>query len=146
MFQYRQRYQEGYNCFSPSLGLESAWRFQYRQRYQEGYNFAAISSIIVVPTRFQYRQRYQEGYNRYGIHWMFVFFGGFNTDNGIRRATIGFCVLERAVLGTFQYRQRYQEGYNHRKYRSTVVSRQHVSIPTTVSGGLQYEPEESGKI
>ncbi len=38
---------------------------------------------------------------------------GFNTDNGIRRATIVLKRYPKAnAYGVFQYRQRYQEGYN----------------------------------
>ena len=37
----------------------------------------------------------------------------FNTDNGIRRATIVLKRYPKAnAYGVFQYRQRYQEGYN----------------------------------
>ena len=36
----------------------------------------------------------------------------FNTDNGIRRATIRKDNVPDSVDFTFQYRQRYQEGYN----------------------------------
>ena len=37
----------------------------------------------------------------------------FNTDDGIRRATIMFTSKLEIRMITFQYRQRYQEGYNH---------------------------------
>ena len=62
MFQYRQRYQEGYNRIR-STNVRSAIRFQYRQRYQEGYNIVTLNKA--------HGKRF-----------------GFNTDNGIRRATI----------------------------------------------------------
>ena len=63
-FQYRQRYQEGYNWRWKSLRL--FWhRFQYRQRYQEGYNVRKVVDTIGSWSSFQYRQRYQEGYNQY---------------------------------------------------------------------------------
>ena len=37
----------------------------------------------------------------------------------------------------FQYRQRYQEGYNSRLGTARIKIIAQVSIPTTVSGGLQ---------
>ena len=40
------------------------FRFQYRQRYQEGYNKAVVRISFTENNWFQYRQRYQEGYNR----------------------------------------------------------------------------------
>ena len=87
----------------------------------------------------------------------------FNTDNGIRRATIiALCCLfllvflvsiPTTVSGglqcryhqevllqkdlSFQYRQRYQEGYNALVVCLIPMLLQ-VSIPTTVSGGLQF--------
>ena len=38
---------------------------------------------------------------------------------------------------SFQYRQRYQEGYNINRLHVEVPG-YYVSIPTTVSGGLQF--------
>ncbi len=84
----------------------------------------------------------------------------FNTDNGIRRATIVLKRYPKAnAYGVFQYRQRYQEGYNYDgdhvqidldpfQYRQRYQEGYNltfglldrltkVSIPTTVSGGLQ---------
>ena len=62
----------------------------------------------------------------------------FNTDNGIRRATIAFdtAVWSKGQVG-FQYRQRYQEGYNEAYASAKEEKAGRVSIPTTVSGGLQ---------
>ena len=112
-FQYRQRYQEGYNTVRT---VRLSWfrsQFQYRQRYQEGYNDYILTVIKVhdrvsIPTTvsgglqylsslslthkqppFQYRQRYQEGYNGVYDYARQYLWCRFNTDNGIRRATIG---------------------------------------------------------
>ena len=117
--------------------------FQYRQRYQEGYNSHTVWSPNVFPCRFQYRQRYQEGYNKLAGEWANLAFGvsipttvsgglqlsnntatrffqaqGFNTDNGIRRATMlsTWVSITRKSMA-FQYRQRYQEGYNRSRLR-----------------------------
>ena len=60
--------------------------FQYRQRYQEGYNYI-IMTHWKNSSSFQYRQRYQEGYN-FTYSAPELLNAGFNTDNGIRRATI----------------------------------------------------------
>ena len=64
-------------------------------------------------TAFQYRQRYQEGYNGHGL------------------------IIMSYRISSFQYRQRYQEGYNCSADAGGGVLPV-VSIPTTVSGGLQY--------
>ena len=74
-----------------SLGARGSCccQFQYRQRYQEGYNPINFWLFKQTDMSFQYRQRYQEGYNtRYVLYIKFVEKEGFNTDNGIRRATI----------------------------------------------------------
>ena len=110
-FQYRQRYQEGYNDFLMNYG-DRFYEFQYRQRYQEGYNSAAARIARLSALEFQYRQRYQEGYN------------------------FSKTVQQLLKAQLFQYRQRYQEGYNERLAKS-FVGNIAVSIPTTVSGGLQ---------
>ena len=46
--------------------------------------------------------------------------------------------FQRVINGMFQYRQRYQEGYNTKRSILRPVCGQ-VSIPTTVSGGLQLQ-------
>ena len=63
-FQYRQRYQEGYNSFEKAVLSRIFIVFQYRQRYQEGYNSWMYRLQPMKLLKFQYRQRYQEGYNR----------------------------------------------------------------------------------
>ena len=83
--------------------------FQYRQRYQEGYNYDG-DHVQIDLDPFQYRQRYQEGYNDFLMNYGDRFY-------------------------EFQYRQRYQEGYNLTFGLLDRLTK--VSIPTTVSGGLQ---------
>ena len=119
-------------------------------------------AITITASMFQYRQRYQEGYNAVALCQSGEILESFNTDNGIRRATIRCsvrCVTSRPVFqyrqryqegynyvssmlftkfnSAFQYRQRYQEGYNSPIPLCKSVSKRIVSIPTTVSGGLQ---------
>ena len=60
----------------------------------------------------------------------------FNTEDGIGRATTGAFIMTFTNSNMFQYRRRYREGYN---YDAVKVCHGdvNVSIPKTVSGGLQ---------
>ena len=53
-----------------------------------GLQFNGVLYIVISVDTFQYRQRYQEGYNHEGGERDCWSSSGFNTDNGIRRATI----------------------------------------------------------
>ena len=117
-----------------------AYKFQYRQRYQEGYNSSSLLTRrrrrrrVSIPTTVSGGLQYRiaqllnvlcimvsipttvsgglQSSQRIGLQRNFL--GCFNTDNGIRRATIPSSA------------------------RWADMQSQRVSIPTTVSGGLQF--------
>ena len=60
----------------------------------------------------------------------------FNTEDGIGRATTKPSIKRENASARFQYRRRYREGYNADLFDVEMVC-EAVSIPKTVSGGLQ---------
>ena len=110
--QYRERYQEGYNC-EDDADNEEIQSLQYRERYQEGYNPVGLVTVKHMIWALQYRERYQEGYN------------------------VAFVAPTNKAVRVLQYRERYQEGYNVETLRK-VTSTERVAIPRAVSGGLQF--------
>ena len=87
--------------------------FQYRRRYREGYNQQQCHLLKDCFCKFQYRRRYREGYN-------------YRPQSVVQTR-----------LGRFQYRRRYREGYNVDDVDLVDGEYHVVSIPKTVSGGLQ---------
>ena len=61
-FQYRQRYQEGYNCITSKYTL-SEKAVSIPTTVSGGLQFLQDSLLTEAGKTFQYRQRYQEGYN-----------------------------------------------------------------------------------
>ena len=111
--------------------------FQYRQRYQEGYNTISTGDAT-TKTEFQYRQRYQEGYNKRMFPLAkYVLLSRFNTDNGIRRATMKTAIIFDGRLSGVSIPTTVSGGLQSAVGLPTAATRQTVSIPTTVSGGLQ---------
>ncbi len=86
-FQYRQRYQEGYNCITSKYTL-SEKAVSIPTTVSGGLQFLQDSLLTEAGKTFQYRQRYQEGYNIDDDDCIVSTNSRFNTDNGIRRATM----------------------------------------------------------
>ena len=120
--------------------------------------------------KFQYRRRYREGYNSSNPMSSQLRIGCFNTEDGIGRATTRVRSRKMAQTSEFQYRRRYREGYNLRERnedwrkecrfntedgigRATTLCcneryrcQELVSIPKTVSGGLQHSQHSSANL
>ena len=113
LFQYRWRYLEGYNKCKEGRACDFE-RFQYRWRYLEGYNLIEhmqlcyMVAVSIPMTVFGGLQFWC--YLRFSWGWG----AGFNTDDGIWRATINRGIYEFLSDRQFQYRWRYLEGYNTR--------------------------------
>ena len=142
-FQYRRRYREGYNSSNPMSSQLRIGCFNT----EDGIGRATTrvrSRKMAQTSEFQYRRRYREGYNLRERNEDWRKECRFNTEDGIGRATTktmkSIC---RAVL-PFQYRRRYREGYNY-VFSAIELDAERVSIPKTVSGGLQHcAPEPLG--
>ena len=117
-FQYRQRYQEGYNAFNARFNGKNRQAFQYRQRYQEGYNRTeALSESqcvrrVSIPTTvsggLQFVIQGLLTKEKKEVSIPTTVSGGLQYGGAAMNGDIIF--EERGKL--FQYRQRYQEGYN----------------------------------
>ena len=124
----------------------TAQQFQYRRRYREGYNPQRFHRRCFHASAFQYRRRYREGYNKFSFALQRFADKSFNTEDGIGRATtMPSVIIWMRSREPFQYRRRYREGYNMSCRKSRRKPTMEVSIPKTVSGGLQHcAPEPLG--